>query len=72
MLVNDRKEIRHGWMSPQSVPLRMQIKRLGNESVFASLNLSVSGREEDGFRGGSEVTDTHNFSIEEGIQPWSM
>ena len=64
MLVNDRKEIRYDGISLQSRLLRMPIKRLGNESVFASLNLSISGREEDGFYNNSEVIDTHNPNIE--------
>ena len=72
MLVADRKEIRYEGVSPQPLPLRMPIKRLGNESVFASLNLSISGREEDGFRNGSEVVDTHYFNIEESVTLWSM
>ena len=43
MLVNDRKEIRYVWISPQFKPLRMQIKQFPVvETVFALLNLSIS------------------------------
>ena len=72
MLVNDRKEIRYDGISPQSRLLRVPVKRLNNESVLASLNLSISGREEDGFHNGSEIVDTHYSSIEECLKLWSM
>ena len=60
MLVNDRKEIRNESVSHQHFPLRMQIKHhcvVGEVSV--SLNLSISGRGEDGFSKNSELGNTH-------------
>lgn len=70
MLVNDRKEIRYVGISPQCRSLRMQIKQfcvVG--TVFASLNLSISDREEDEFHNNSNIIDTHNPNIQGGINP---
>jgi len=56
MLVNDRKEISNIGMSPQFHSLRIQIKQSRVvEIVSASLNLSISDREEVGFLNYSEV-----------------
>ena len=50
MLVNDREEIRYQAVPPQWLALRMQIKQSHVvETVFVSLNLLISGREEDVF-----------------------
>jgi hypothetical protein len=73
MLVNDRKEISNVGMSPQFQPLRMQIKQSHVvEIVFASLNLSISDREEVGFSNHSEVADTHYPNIQGVLQTWCM
>ena len=62
MLVNDRKEIRNVGMPPQFQPLWIQIKQSHVvETVFVSLNLSISGREEVGFSKYSEFGNTHNW-----------
>ena len=69
-MLNDRKEIRNVWVPSQPEPLRMQIKHccvVGK--VFASLNLSISGREEVGFYGNSNAIDTHNLSTQGGLKP---
>ena len=71
MLVNDRKEIGTKECRLSSFLYGCRLKDL-KESVFVSLNLSISDREEDGFHNNSEVMDTHISDIEEGLKPWSM
>ena len=64
MLVNDRKEIRNVGIPPQFQPLWMQIKSsVMVGSVSVSLNLSISGREEDGFNSNSDAVDTRNSTL---------
>jgi hypothetical protein len=66
MLVNDREEISNVGMSPQFHPLKMQIKQSHVvEIVFASLNLSISDREEVGPFGISAAKGTHNSHKQE-------
>lgn len=70
MLVNDRKEIRNESVSHQRFPLWMQIKSsMWLRTVFASLNLSISGRGEDGFQSNSDALDTHYSNTQGGIKP---
>jgi len=57
------EEIRNVPVPPQRVPLRVHINQscvVG--AVYASINLLISLREEDGFRINSDDTDTHNLN----------
>jgi hypothetical protein len=67
LLINDRKEIRNVEMSPQFQPLWMQIKQsCVVETVFVSLNLSISDREEVQFNNNSDVIDRQNPNTQGG------
>ena len=73
MLVNDREEIRNESVSHQHFPLRVQTKSsVMVGAVSVSLNLSISGRGEDGFQSNSEALDTHYSNIQEVIKTWCM
>ena len=70
MLVNDVREIRNVWVPPQPEPLRIQIKSsvmVGTVSV--SSNSEISPREDDGFTGNSNTSDTHNPNTQGGLKP---
>ena len=70
MLVNDIQKIRNVWVPPQPEPLRIQIKSsvmVGTVSV--SLNSEISPREDDGFTGNSNTSDTHNPNTQGGLKP---
>jgi hypothetical protein len=70
LLINDRKEIRNVEMSPQFQPLWMQIKQsCVVETVFVSLNLSISDREEVQFNNNSDVIDRQNPNTQGGLKP---
>jgi hypothetical protein len=70
MFVNDIQKTRNVWVPLQPEPLRIQIKSsmmVGTVSV--SSNSEISPREEDGFIGNSNTSDTHNSNTQEGLKP---
>lgn len=61
LLVSDRKEIRNGGVPLQHPPLRARIKSsVAVGTVSTLLNLSISGRGEDGFQSNFDALDTHH------------
>jgi hypothetical protein len=70
MFVNDTQKIRNLGIPPQFQALWIWVKQsrvVG--TVLISLNSVISLREEVGFIGNSNTSDTHNSNTQEGLKP---
>ena len=70
MFVNDTQKIRNVWVPSQPEPLWIWVKQSRVvRTVRISLNSVISLREEVGFIGNSNTSDTHNSNTQEGLKP---